>query len=163
EGSLMGEKGFRDFPRAIWEGLDAISTLSAYGKDTVLFVEGQKPLGVFLVRKGLVKLSASSADGKSLIVGRAGPGDVLGLPTAISGKANELTAEAAQLVECSFITREAFLQFLEKNGDAALCVAQILSHMYDDAFDQVRFLGLSATATAKFARLLLELPAHESP
>ena len=53
--------------------------------------------------------------------------------------------------------------FLEKNVDAALRVAKILSHMYDDAFDQVRNLGLSSTATEKLARLLLELPAHESP
>ena len=163
ESSLIEEKEFRDFPSAIWEGLDLISTLSSFTKGAVLLVQGQPPLGVFGIRKGLVKLSASSADGKSLIVGRGGPGDVLGLPTSISGKANELTAEATQLVECSFITREAFLQFLGKNGSAALSVAHILSHMYDDAFDQIRFLGLSATATAKFARLLLELPAHESP
>ncbi len=163
ESSLMEGKKISGLPLAIWEGLGAISTRLAYGKGTVLFVEGQKSQGVFVVRQGMVKLSASSADGKSLIIGRAGPGDVLGLPTAISGKANELTAEAAQLVECSFIPRETFLQFLGKNGNASLRVAEILSHMYDDAFDQIRFLGLSATATAKFARLLLELPAHESP
>ena len=132
-------------------------------KDTVLFVEGQKPAGVFIVRKGMVKLSACSADGKSLIVGRAGPGAVLGLPTAISGRANELTAEALNLVQCSFVTRDIFLLFLEKNVGSALRVAEILSHMYDEAFDQVRYMGLYSTATEKLARLLLDLPAHESP
>jgi CRP-like cAMP-binding protein len=94
-------------------------------------------------------------------VGSAGPGEVLGLPTVISGKVNRLTAEAIQLVECSFIAREAFLQFLEENGNAALSVVHMLSHMYDHVFDQILFLGLSSNAAAKFARLLLELPPHE--
>ena len=163
EDPFIEGNNLRDLSRTIWEGPDAIFTLETFEKGEVLFVEGQKPLGVFIVRKGMVKLSASSADGKSLIVGRVGTSDVLGLPTAVSGKANELTAEAAQYVECSFITREAFLQFLEKDMSAALRVAEILSQMYNDAFDQVRYLGLSSTATEKLARLLLELPAHESP
>jgi CRP/FNR family transcriptional regulator, cyclic AMP receptor protein len=153
----------RDLSHTLWAGIDAISSPETFGKGTVLFVEGQKPLGVFIVRKGLVKLSASSADGKSLIVGRAAHGNMLGLPTTVSGKVNELTAEAAQLVECGFVARETFLQFLQRNGNAALRVAEILSHMYDDAFDQVRYLGLSSTAPEKLARLLLELPGHESP
>jgi len=157
----MEEKDLRNLPRAIWEGLNAISSVAIFRKGSVLFVEGEKSLGVFVVRKGMVKLSTDSADGKSLIVGRAGIGEVLGLPSALSGRANELTAEAMSLVQCSFIARDAFLQFLERNGGSALHVAETLSHMYDDIFGQVRFLGLSSTATEKLARLLLELPGHE--
>jgi len=76
----------RRLPAYVYASLESISSPTTYGKDTVLFVEGQKPTGAFVVRKGCVKLSASSADGKSLIVGRAEAGDVLGLPTAISGR-----------------------------------------------------------------------------
>jgi CRP/FNR family transcriptional regulator, cyclic AMP receptor protein len=159
---LIEERLFHNLPRHMQAGLDAISSIATFAKRDVLFVEGQKPLGVFVLRSGRVKLSASSADGKLLIVGRARPGEVLGLPTAISGTPNELTAEAIHPLQCDFIARDALLQFLREHGDAALRVAQILSEMYDAAFNQVRYLGLSASATEKLARFLLELPDAES-
>ena len=159
---LVEERLFHNLPRGVRAGLDALSSPETYAKGAVLFVEGQKPLGVFVLRGGQVKLSASSADGKSLIVGRVEPGEVLGLPTAISGKRNELTAEALKPVQCSFIARDVFLQFLREHGTAALRMAEILSDMYDSAFNQVRYLGLSASATEKLARLLLDPPADES-
>src|SRR6267154_880235 len=82
-------------PRAL-EGLDAISSSATYPKGAILFVEGQEPRGVFVVCNGRVKLSAGSADGKSLILRIADPGEVVGLPGTISGKAYEATAEALE-------------------------------------------------------------------
>jgi CRP/FNR family cyclic AMP-dependent transcriptional regulator len=154
---LVEERSFHNLPRGVRTELESISSPVTHSKGAVLFVEGQKPLGVFVLRVGQVKLSASSADGKSLIVGRVEPGEVLGLPTAISGKPNELTAEALKLSQGSFIAREVFLQFLREHGTAALRVAEILSDMYATAFEQVRYLGLSASAPEKLARLLLDL------
>ena len=161
---LTGEgRLFQNLPRDVRAELDAISGTATYVKGDVLFVEGQRPLGVFVLCNSRVKLSASSPDGKSLIVGRAEPGEILGLPTAISGKPNELTAEALHPLQCVFIARNALLKFLRENREAALRVAQILSEMYDAAFNQVRYMGLSASATQKLARLLLDLPDGQRP
>lgn len=166
EDSLISEdgvKGADHLPSDLYARLAEIGTPTSFEKGAILFVEGRQPQGVFLVRRGLIKLSTGSADGKALILGRADPGNVLGLPTAISGRANKFTAEASQFVECLFIARELLLGFLGRNGQAALAVAEILSRMYEETFDQVRYLGLSFTATKKLARLILELPAHQSP
>jgi len=166
---LMKEQVFYNLPQDVRRRLGAISSILAYAKGEVLFVEGQRSKGVFVLHSGSVKLSAGSADGKSIIVGRADQGEMLGLPTVISGRSNELTAEALESVECDFIDRDVFLQFLGENGDAALRVAEILSNMYDAAFDQARYLGLSASAPEKLARLLLQLSldkphnGHSSP
>jgi CRP/FNR family transcriptional regulator, cyclic AMP receptor protein len=159
DGSSVKEQVSSDLCQDVRAQLEAISSRMAYAKGEVLFVEGQKSEGVFVLHSGSVKLSASSADGKSLIVGRVERREILGLPTAISGKPNELTAEALQPAECSFVARNIFLQFLREHGNAALRIAEILSHMYDAAFGQARYLGLSASAEEKLARLLLELPA----
>ena len=161
DGSTRG-KGLGDLPRQVYQALDAISSQRTYSKGAILFVQGQKPEGVCIIAKGQVKLSACSADGKSLIIGNAEPGNVLGLPSVVSGKANELGAEALSPVQCSFISREAFVRFLRKHGVAALRVAEIVSEMYDAAFEQARYLGLSSTATEKLARLILDLPGVES-
>ena len=162
EASSVEEQIFFDLRQDVREQLEAISSPVAYAKGEVLFVEGQKSEGVFVLHNGSVRLSASSADGKSLIVGRVERGEILGLPTVISGKPHELTAEALKPAECSFVARDIFLQFLREHGNAALRVAEILSHMYDAVFGQARYLGLSTSAEEKLARLLLELPAATS-
>ncbi|MFI5071875.1 MAG: Crp/Fnr family transcriptional regulator, partial [Terriglobales bacterium] len=56
--------------------LGAITSASSYPKGATLFVEGQLPRGVFILCSGRVKLSTTSADGKTLIVRIADPGEV---------------------------------------------------------------------------------------
>jgi CRP/FNR family cyclic AMP-dependent transcriptional regulator len=143
-------------PRAL-EGLDAISTSATYPKGAILFVEGQEARGVFVICNGKVKLSASSADGKSLILRIADAGEVVGLPGTISGKPYELTAEALEPVQASFIHRDAFLTFLQRHGEVAVRVAEVLSDIYYATYQEVRYLGLSGSAVEKLARFLLDL------
>jgi CRP/FNR family transcriptional regulator, cyclic AMP receptor protein len=157
----MEERIFGNLSGALRAGLDAISSPATHPKGAILFVEGDKPMGVFVLRSGRVQLSAGSVHGKSLILRRAEPGEVVGLPAAISGKANELTAEALETIEYSFIPRGAFLQFLRENGEAALRMAEILSDIYEATLHQVRYLGLSASTAEKVARFLLEAPVFE--
>jgi CRP/FNR family transcriptional regulator, cyclic AMP receptor protein len=76
--------------------LDEISSPSTYSRDAVLFGAGQDPRGVFVIRNGRVKLSTSSSKGKSILVRVAEAGEMLGLPSSISGKPHELTAEALE-------------------------------------------------------------------
>jgi CRP-like cAMP-binding protein len=62
-----------NLPQVVQAELDAISSSATYRKGEILFAEGQPPRGVFVICKGRVKLSASSSDGKSLIIGMADP------------------------------------------------------------------------------------------
>ena len=148
-----------DLPQPALEGLDSISATAIYPKGAILFVEGQEPRGVFILCNGRVKLSASSADGKSLIIRIAEAGEVVGLPGTISGKPYEVTAEALEPTQANFIPRESFLQFLRDHGEAALRVAEILSDIYHSTYQEVRYLGLSGSAGEKLARFLLDITA----
>jgi CRP-like cAMP-binding protein len=159
---LEEQQVFGNLPRQVHAGIDAIASIAVYPKGAILFVEGETPSGVFVLRSGRVKLSVSSADGKSIIIRRGEPGEVIGLPAAISGKPNELTAEALESLHCNFIPRDPFLRFLRKHGEAALRVAEILSEIYLATLHQVRYLGLSASTAEKLARFLLESPAARS-
>jgi CRP/FNR family cyclic AMP-dependent transcriptional regulator len=155
---LVKERIFCDLPRPVLAALDAISSSATYPKDAVLFVEGQEPRGVFVLCNGRVKLSTNSADGKSIIVRMAEPGEIVGLPGTLSGKAYELTAEALEPLQVNFIPREAFLQFLREHGEAAVRVAEILSRIYHSTLLEVRYLGFASSTTEKLARFLLDLP-----
>jgi len=153
---LREERLFCDLsPRAL-EGLETISSSATYPKGAILFVEGQEPRGVFILCQGRVKLTASSADGKSLILRIADPGEIVGLPGTICGKPYEVTAEALEPLQANFIPREPFLQFLREHGEAALRVAQMLSEIYHATYREVRYLGLSGSAAQKLARFLLD-------
>ncbi len=155
---LIKERVFCDLPRPALAALDAISSSATYPKDAILFVEGQDPRGVFVICNGRVKLSTTSADGKSIIVRMAGPGEIVGLAGTLSGKAYELTAETLEPIEANFIPREAFLQFLKEHGEAAVRVAELLASIYHATLLEVRYLGFSSSTAEKLARFLLDLP-----
>src|SRR6266404_3379178 len=139
--------------------LAAITSAAAYPKGAILFVEGQSPRGVFILCNGRVKLSTSSADGRTLILRISEPGEVLGLPATVTGKPYELTADVIEPSQANFITRTDFLIFLREHGEAALRVAQQLGETYHSAIAEMRSIGLSHSAAEKLARFLLELSA----
>lgn len=153
---LITDKIFCDLSKNALAGLNEISSQASYPKGAMLFVEGQEPRGVFVVCSGRVKLSAGSAGGKTLILRIAESGEVVGLPATISGKPYEVTAEAIEPIQASFIQREPFLGFLREHGEAALRVAEILSAIYQATYREVRYLALSGSAGGKLARYLLD-------
>jgi CRP/FNR family cyclic AMP-dependent transcriptional regulator len=137
--------------------LAAITSAAAYPKGATLFVEGQSPRGVFVLCGGRVKLSTSSADGRSLILRIAESGEVLGLPATVTGKPYELSADVIEPTQANFIAREDFLRFLREHGEAALRVAQQFGETYHSAVAEMRTIGLSHSAAEKLARFLLDL------
>ncbi|HXN22208.1 MAG TPA: Crp/Fnr family transcriptional regulator [Candidatus Dormibacteraeota bacterium] len=156
------ERLFCNLPEAGVKRLAGITSSASYPRGATLFVEGQAPRGVFILCNGQVKLSTTSADGKTLILRIAEPGEVLGLSATVTGKPYELTADVVEPSQANFISRAEFLSFLREHGDAALRVAQQLGETYQSAIAEMRNIGLSHSASEKLARFLLELPAGET-
>jgi len=150
------ERLFCNLPEASVIGLSAITYSAVYPKGANLFVEGQPARGIFILCCGRMKLSTSSADGKTLIMRIAEPGEVMGLPATVTGTCYELTAEAIEPAQSKFIPRNDFLAFLKNNGKAALRVAQQLGESYQTAIAEMRTIGLSHSAGEKLARFLLK-------
>jgi CRP/FNR family transcriptional regulator, cyclic AMP receptor protein len=136
--------------------LSSIKSTAMYPKGALLFIEGQLPRGVFILCQGKAKLSTSSKDGKTIILKIAEPGEVLGLSATVSGRPYEVSVELMEPTQANFIAREHFLTFLKENGDAALRVAEQLSENYHSAYEEIRTLGLSGSASEKLAKLILE-------
>ena len=153
---------FCDLPQNLLATLDDLSSPAAYPRNAVLFVEGQKPRGAFVICNGRVKLSTSSADGKSIIVRVASAGQMVGLPGTISGNPYELTAEALEPLQARFIPRDTFLHFLRQHSQVAEQAAKMLNQIYQATLAEVRYLGLSFRTAEKLARFLLDLPTSQS-
>jgi len=158
-----GNGFFSQLQAGALKDLDAIKFTSAYPSGAVLFIERQTARGVYVLCEGEVKLSVSSSEGKKLILRIAKAGEVLGLMSALSGTPHELTAETIRPTQVAFIPRDAFLRFLAKHPDAYPAVAGQLGAHYQVACEQLRSLGLSASAPEKLAKLLLDFAVAGQP
>lgn len=136
--------------------LESIRQTSVYPKGAVLFVEGQPCRGLFILCSGKVKLSTSSSQGRSMIVGIAETGEVLGLSAAMSEGVYAVNAHTLEPTQVNFIPREEFLHFLQEQSDVAYRVARQLSLDLRRAYQQVSRIALAPTARAKLIGLLLE-------
>ncbi|MEO6120312.1 MAG: Crp/Fnr family transcriptional regulator [Terriglobales bacterium] len=136
--------------------LSAIKSMAMYPKGALLFIEGQLPRGVFILCQGKAKLSTSSRNGKTIILKMAEAGEVLGLSATVSGRPYEVSVEMMEPAQANFIARDQFLAFLQDHGEVALRVAQQLSENYHSAYEEIRTLGLTASASEKLAKLILQ-------
>jgi CRP/FNR family transcriptional regulator len=138
------------------EALEPIKHATSYPEGALVFVEGQVPRGVYILCQGRVKLMTTNSDGRSFILKIAQAGEILGLHSVVNGKPSELTVETLQPSQLTFIGREDFLRFLREHGDACLRAAQHLSRDCISAYEVIRSIGLSHSASEKLARLLLQ-------
>ena len=149
------ERIFCDLPDDALKQLDEIKYTTVFPDDVVVFLEGQEPLGVFIVCAGHVKLFTGSNDGRTLIERVVGPGEVLGLSAVISSRPYELTAQTLGPCQFQFIKREDFTRFLAAHGEVCFRAAKLLSCAWHEAHEQVRSIALSGSALERLARVLV--------
>jgi len=136
--------------------LEALKFSSVYPKGAILFVEHERPKGVFILCSGRAKLTTSSSEGKTLILKIAEPGESLGVSATILGTTYEVSVETIEPAQVAFIRRDDFLRFLAAYSEASVHVARQLSEKYQAAQREIRSLGLSRTTSEKLANLLLQ-------
>jgi len=141
---------------ATLKDFNAVRTTATYPGGSILYIEKQDPRGVFVLCAGEVKLSISSSAGKTLILRIAKPGEILGLMAVLANTPYEVTAETLHPCQVAFIRREDFLQLLTKHPEMHQGVVKQLTTLYSGACEQLRTVGLSASAPEKVARLLLD-------
>jgi len=146
---LRPDRIFCDLPAEALVDFDSIKAVTRVPRGEMLFHEGRLPRGVFVLCEGRVKLSVCSEHGKRLMLRIAGPGEVLGLSAAVSGKPYELTAETMDAAQVAFIKRKDLLRFLRDHRDACLQVVHLLSQDLHTAFDRVRTVGLTRTRRSR--------------
>jgi CRP/FNR family cyclic AMP-dependent transcriptional regulator len=134
---------------------NAIKSTATYPTGALLFLEKQESRGVFVLCAGEVKLSISSSAGKTLILRIARAGEVLGLMAAMSAQRYQVTAETLHPCQVAYIRRDDFMHFVAKHPEVYQNAVKQLSSLYSGACDQLRTVGLSASAPEKLARLLL--------
>jgi CRP-like cAMP-binding protein len=96
------------------------------GGDRVLFRQGEAPVGVYLLRKGIASLTNRS-DGDPLLDVQAGAGSLLGVPAVVGAKPYTLTAKALEGAEVSLMKCEDFVHLMHTEPALSFRVLQLLA------------------------------------
>lgn len=152
---LRKEGWFCQFSSDLLKNFSSISHLTTFPGGAILFVEGQKARGAFVLCSGRVKLSTTTREGKTLIMKVAEPGEVLGLSAVISGEAYALTAETIGPCLVNYVERDGLVRLLEQSGELGLHSAQAVSREHQSTYRDIHELVLSRSSSGKLARLLL--------
>lgn len=147
---------FCDLPTHVLNDYDVMGVHVMLPSGARLFSDGQEARGVSVLCSGLVKLSKSSKDGKTLLVRIAKPGDVLGLSAVLAGTPYEVTGEAIEPVQMKTFQRGEFLQFLQHHVEGNQHAADHLNNEYRAALLDACRLALSNSIAGRMAHLLLQ-------
>lgn len=135
--------------------LTAAKQSFTYPPGNFLFFENEVNRGIYILCSGQVKLSISSNAGRTLTLKISTPGDVIGLASTLADCPYEATAEVLQSSSISFLRKEDFFRLCSTHPDFEQSVIRQLGLQYRTACEQLRTIGLSASAPQKMARLLL--------
>jgi CRP-like cAMP-binding protein len=108
------------------EELEKRATPVEVGADRVLFRQGEAPVGVYILRKGMASLTNRS-DGDALLDVQAGAGSLLGVPAVVGAKPYTLTAKALEGAEVSLMNCEDFVHLMHTEPALSFRVLQLLA------------------------------------
>lgn len=126
-----------------------------FRRGQALFTEGDRAERVFLIEQGRVLISCTSADGREIVLGLRGPGDIIGELSALDGRARSATALVVADVEAIVAPGSALARALEDVG-AAREMISILADRLRDA-DRKRLEFATLDTLGRVAERLLEL------
>jgi CRP-like cAMP-binding protein len=106
---------FEDLPREDLDQLSQHKTCIRYKKGQTLFYEGTRPMGLFCINSGKVKVYKISSEGKEQILKLAKPGDFLGYRALISEEFYNSSATVIEEGAICYIPKSDFLEILQKN------------------------------------------------
>ena len=122
---------------------EALDQLCRYAKHTTLkrgaaiFSKGDPGTSLFAVISGTVKISISSADGRSAIFNLIGAGEIFGEVALLDGLARTADATANTNCEIFVIDRREFLPFVKSQPELAMKFIELLCTRLRWTSDQV--------------------------
>jgi CRP/FNR family transcriptional regulator, cyclic AMP receptor protein len=131
-------------------------TLRSFPHGSALFAEGDLADRVFLIERGWVTLRVHTPEGREVILGLRGPGDVLGELSALDGEARTATAVAVDDVEADVIPARVLTAALERDPELSGELLRLLAKRLRDS-DRQRVEFARLDTLARVARRLVEL------
>jgi CRP/FNR family transcriptional regulator, cyclic AMP receptor protein len=128
---------FRDLDREAFDQLGRYAKRSSLKRGTPIFSKGDPGNSLYAVISGTVKISISSADGRSAIFNLIGAGEIFGEVALLDGLARTADAVANTNCEIFVIDRREFLPFVKSQPELAMKFIELLCTRLRWTSDQV--------------------------
>jgi len=138
------------------DALRRLGTRRTFKRGAALFHERQDGDRVFLIHAGEVKLARVTEEGKDVVLGVRGPGELLGELSIIDGGSRSSGAFAVTAVEAQVIPASDFLSFVSSTSEAASALLQMLATRLR-ASDETIFQFVAHDTVGRLAGRLVEL------
>jgi CRP/FNR family transcriptional regulator, cyclic AMP receptor protein len=138
------------------EALLAAGARRRYHRGEVIYREHDDAGGALVLLEGHVTASTSDAEGREVILGMAGPGDLVGELSALRGTPRSATVTAREDVVALALPGADFRHFLRTAPEAAVFVLDTVVERLQVA-DAHRLELASLDVVARVSRRLLEL------
>ena len=132
---------FENLDKADLRYLNEQKISEVYKKGQLLFEEGHKPVGIYCVREGKIKIFRNSKDGREHITRVALPGEFVGLKALVSGNDHSFSASAMEDAYVCFINKNDFFQLMIKYPEFTRSLILSLSKLLEEA--EMRMVSLA--------------------
>lgn len=140
------------------DNLDALSCSKScikYKKGQTIFYEGTRPMGIYCLNKGKVKVFKLSSQGKEQIIKICQAGDLLGYRATLSNEFYSASATVLEDAAICFIPKEDFMGVLSNNPAFYGKVVKKLCHELGIAREQVTDLAQKSVRERLAGNLLM--------
>jgi CRP/FNR family cyclic AMP-dependent transcriptional regulator len=120
----------------------ATGVVRSYPRSTVLINEGDHGDTLFILLTGKVKVYASNAAGKEVVIDFHGPGEYVG-EMSLDGSPRSASVVTVEPTSCAIVGRAQFREFILAHPDFALHLVEKLIHRARLATENMKSLALS--------------------
>jgi CRP/FNR family cyclic AMP-dependent transcriptional regulator len=145
---------FAYLDEAALQAVAQVAVRRQYGKDEMIFLEGEPCAGLFIVEEGRIKIFKVSLDGREQVLKLLGPGEFFNEVAVLDGGPNPVSAMAALKSTMWIIARNTMLDLLGKYPALAQGIIENLAAHARHLVSLVEDLSLR-TVSARLAKLLL--------
>jgi CRP/FNR family transcriptional regulator, cyclic AMP receptor protein len=126
-----------------------------FRRGQALFTEGDRAERVFLIDQGWVMISCTSPEGREIVLGLRGSGDIIGELSTLDGEARSATALAVADVDAIVASGSVLTQALERPAAARELINVLATRLRDADRKRLQFATLDTLG--RVAERLLEL------
>lgn len=127
-----------------------------YKRGEVIYDEGSRINGFYIVLKGIIKIFKTGFDGKDQIIRFAKLGDIMGFRSTITGELACTTTRVIEEATICFIPGELVKDFVKQNGLFAMDLLLIACNELGEANDYITDIA-QKTVRERLAEVLIHL------
>lgn len=133
-----------------------MTTMKSFQKKESIYLMGQPGKSVYILKKGVVKVSKILPDGRELVMGLLKPGEIFGELEAVNEEDRQTQAEAHEDVMICVMNREDFLKVMQSKPELGIRLSKIIGfrrRVIENKLENLVF----KTPPQKLASLILDL------